>query len=307
MMAYFLQRLLWLVPVLLAIALITFVLMHLAPGSPCLRERLPPPDVLERCEERLGLDLPLWQQLGKYVLNMAHGDLGFSVDRKQPVSDLLADGIGVSAVLGVLALAVSVGLGVSLGVASALRRNTLVDYAGVALATVGASLPSFILGILLLSLFVGRLHWLPSGGWGSAEQAIMPVIALSALPAAYVARVTRSAVLDTLGQDYTRTARAKGLPERAVVLRHVLRNALIPVVTVIGPIAAFLVTGSFLVENLFGIPGAGKLYADSIGNRDYALIMGASLFYALVVALANLAVDLGYGVIDPRLRHGVLG
>jgi oligopeptide transport system permease protein len=291
--------------VLLAVAVLTFVLMSLVPGGPCNGERLPSKQAKTNCEEHYGLHDPLWQRLGTYLGNLAQGDLGESTFyQHRPVTQVISDRLAVSATLGLLALAVSVGLGIAIGVVCGLRQNSAVDYGGVALATLGASLPSFILGILLLYLFVGRLHWLPSGEWGSPKQAIMPVIALSALPAAYIARVTRASVLDALNEDYVRTARAKGVRERAVVLRHVLRNALLPVLTVVGPLAAYLVTGSFLVETLFSIGGIGLAFVEAIGGRDYDLIMGTTLLYATVIAVANLIVDLTYGVLDPRVRDG---
>jgi len=306
--AYLVRRTLWLIPVLLAVAVITFVLMHRVPGGPWDGSRQLTPEAQENLDRAYGLDQPVWEQFGKYLLNLAQGDLGVSFrQRGRPVADVLADGIRVSATLGLLALAVSATAGLTLGVVSALRRNSALDYAAVAFATIGGSVPSFILGMLLLVLFSAELHWLPSGGWGSPQQAVMPVLALSAWPAAYIARVTRASMLDVLGQEYVRTARAKGLRERAVVLRHMLRNALIPVLTVIGPMAAVLVTGSFIVEHLFAIPGIGRTFVNSIGERDYGVIMGATLFYAFVVAVANLAVDVLYAVLDPRIRYEARG
>ena len=308
MTAYLIQRILWIVPVLLAVTVITFVLMHQVPGGPWDRAKRLPPQALENIDREYDLDRPVWEQFGRYVFGLAQGDLGVSFrSRNRPVSDVLVSGIRVSATLGVLALAVSVTVGVGLGVASALRRNSIVDYAAVAFATVGASVPSFILGMLLLVLFSAQLHWLPSGGWGSPQQAVMPILALSALPAAYIARITRASMLDVLQQDYVRTARAKGLREQVVALRHMLRNALIPVLTVIGPVAAMLVTGSFIVEHLFAIPGVGRTFVTSISGRDYGVIMGITLFYALVVAGANLIVDVLYAVVDPRIRYGSHG
>ena len=304
MTAYLLQRTLWIIPVLFAVAVITFVLMHQVPGGPWDQSKRLPPEALENVNSAYGLDQPLWEQFGRYVFGLAQGDLGVSFrNRNRPVADVLSDGMRVSATLGALALVVSVTVGVGLGVVSALRRNSALDYAAVAFATVGASVPSFILGMLLLVVFTGRLHWLPSGGWGSPQQAVMPVLALSALPAAYIARVTRAGMLDVLRRDYVRTARAKGLNERVVVLRHMLRNALIPVLTIIGPLAAMLVTGSFIVEQLFAIPGMGRTFVTSIGARDYGVIMGTTLVYAFVVVVANLVVDALYAVVDPRIRY----
>ena len=308
MAAYLIQRILWIVPVLVAVAVITFILMHQVPGGPWDRSKRLPPQALENVNRSYGLDQPLWEQFGRYALGLAQGDLGVSFrSNNRPVSDVLGDGIRVSATLGLLALALSTTAGVALGVAAALRRNSALDFASVAFATAGASVPSFILGMLLLVLFTGYLHWLPSGGWGSPKQAIMPVLALSAWPTAYIARVTRASVLDVLHQDYVRTARAKGLQEHVVVLRHMLRNALIPVLTVIGPVAAMLVTGSFIIEQLFAIPGIGRAFVTSIGARDYGVIMGITLFYTLVIVIANLLVDLLYAVIDPRIRYQAHG
>jgi len=308
MTAYLLQRTLWIIPVLFAVAVITFVLMHQVPGGPWDQSKRLPPEALENVNRAYGLDQPMWEQFGRYLLGLAQGDLGVSFrSRNRPVADVLGDGIRVSATLGALSLALSVTLGVGLGVVSALRRNSALDYAAVAFATVGASVPSFILGMLLLVVFTGQLHWLPSGGWGSPQQAVMPVLALSALPAAYIARLTRASMLDVLRLDYVRTARAKGLSERAVVLRHMLRNVLIPVLTVIGPLAALLVTGSFIVEQVFAIPGLGRTFVNSIGARDYGVIMGTTLLYAFFVAVANLVVDALYAVADPRIRYQAHG
>ena len=308
MTAYLLQRTLWIIPVLFAVAVITFVLMHQVPGGPWDQSKRLPPEALENVNRAYGLDQPMWEQFGRYILGLAQGDLGVSFrSRNRPVADVLSDGIRVSATLGALSLALSVTVGVGLGVVSALRRNSALDYAAVAFATVGASVPSFILGMLLLVVFTGQLHWLPSGGWGSPQQAVMPVLALSALPAAYIARLTRASMLDVLRLDYVRTARAKGLSERAVVLRHMLRNVLIPVLTVIGPLAALLVTGSFIVEQVFAIPGLGRTFVNSIGARDYGVIMGTTLLYASFVAVANLVVDALYAVADPRIRYQAHG
>lgn len=306
--SYVLQRILWIVPVMLAVAIVTFALMHQVPGGPWDGAKRLSPQALENVNEAYGLDEPVWQQFGDYMLGLAKGDLGVSFYQgNRPVRDILTDGVRVSATLGLLALALSTAFGVTLGVLSALKRNSALDYLAVGFATLGASVPSFILGMLLLVLFTAHLHWLPSGGWGSPEQAIMPVLALSAWPCAYIARVTRASMLDVMEQEYVRTARAKGLGESVVVWRHTLRNALIPVLTVIGPVAAMLVTGSFIVEELFAIPGIGRAFVSSIGDRDYGVIMGTTLFYTLIIAAANLIVDVLYAAVDPRIRYGAHG
>ncbi|HEX7474630.1 MAG TPA: ABC transporter permease, partial [Dehalococcoidales bacterium] len=179
----------------------------------------------------------------------------------------------------------------------------IVDYGSVLFSTIFASVPAFVLGILLIIVFSVSLHWLPTGGWGSAKYVIMPAFALAALPAAYIARITRASILEVARQDYVRTARAKGMIERVVLIRHILRNALIPVLTVSGPELAFLISGSFIIENLFSIPGIGRLFVQGVFSRDYGLIMGSVLFYAFAVALVNLIVDISYAAVDPRIRY----
>jgi oligopeptide transport system permease protein len=304
MSVYVARRLLWLIPVLLGVAVVTFALMHAVPGGPWDREKPLSPEVVANLNQRYGLDQPLWRQFADYLGGLLHGDLGVSyMQQDRPVTGIIADGLQTSATLGMLALVAAVVVGVGLGVAAAVHKDGPLDYLSVLLATLGASAPSFVLGILLVVLFSVQLHWLPTGGWGSPRQAVMPVIALSALPAAFIARVTRASMLEVLRQDYIMAARSKGLREWVLLYRHALRNALIPVLTVLGPVAAALVTGSFIVETLFSIPGAGRLFVDGVFARDYGLIMGATLFYTAVVVVANLAVDVLYAVVDPRIRY----
>jgi oligopeptide transport system permease protein len=304
MTAYLIRRLLWLVPVLLFVAAITFALMHSVPGGPWDRDKPLPPAAVEQLNRKYGLDQPLWEQFGRYLLGLLQGDLGVSYRQSdRPVTEVIGGGIKVSATLGGLAMLVSAAVGVPLGIVAALRRNRALDYLSVSLATLGASTPNFVLGIILIVIFASTFHLLPTIGWGSWKQAIMPVLALSALPTAFLARITRASTLEVLQQDYVRTAWAKGLSVRAVVLRHVARNALIPVLTLAGPLAAALVTGSFIIESQFAIPGVGRAFVTAIFGRDYGVIMGVTLFYALVVATANLAVDLAYAAADPRIRY----
>ena len=304
MLAYVVRRLLWLIPVLVIVAAITFTFMHLVPGGPWDRSKRLPPQAQANVERKYGLDKPVWRQFTDYMTNLAQGDLGVSYQQlNRPVRAIIWDGAKTSGTLGLIALAVATFVGISLGSLAALRQNTILDYFSVTFATFGASVPSFVMGMLLLILFSAYLHWLPTGGWGTWQQAIMPVTALSVLPTAYIARVTRAAMLEVLQQDYIRTARAKGLRERAVVLRHLVRNGLIPVLTVLGPVAAALVTGSFIIEYLFDIPGIGRYFVTSISARDYGMIMGTTLFYTTVVVLANLIVDILYAVVDPRIRY----
>lgn len=298
------RRLLWMLLVLFAVATITFVLMHLVPGGPWDRAKALAPQVIENLNEKYGLDKPLLVQFGTYIWNAVHGDLGVSyIFQDRGVTDIILGGLPVSAVLGLTAFIMAIIMGISLGVAAALKQNSWIDYFSVAYATVFASVPGFVLGIFLMYLFSIQLHWLPTGGWGGITHVIMPAIALAALPGAYIARITRASMLDVIRQDYVRTARAKGLPERLVLVRHIGRNAMIPVVTVAGPELAALITGSFIIETLFSVPGIGRLFVAGVFQRDYGLIMGSILFYAFAVAIVNLAADVIYAAIDPRIRY----
>jgi oligopeptide transport system permease protein len=305
MTGYLLRRILYLGPVLFAVALITFLLMHAVSGGPWDHNKPFDPVTVANLNHKYGLDQPLWRQFVTFIGNALHGDLGVSyTNQSRSVSDLLRSGFLTTATLGLLSFVVAMCLGLTLGIVASLRRNSLLDRASSVIAASAASMPTFVLGVFLIVLFSVRLHWLPTGGWGSPEQAIMPVIALAALPMAYIARITRASMLEVLSEEYILTARSKGLREPVVLLRHAMRNALIPILTVAGPIAVSLVTGSFIVESFFSIPGTGRLFVQGVFARDYGVIMGATLFYALLVAVANLAVDLLYAVVDPRIRYG---
>ncbi len=304
MFGYILRRLMWMIPVLFFIATITFFLMHRVPGGPFTSEKSRPPAVEEALRRKYGLDKPLFVQYRTYLWNVLHGDLGISTRQSdRPVTQIIRDGIRVTAQLGLLAFVVAVGVGLVLGTLAALNRNGPIDYLSVFFATAGASLPNFVLAVFLIIIFAVNLHWFDIIGWGEPRKMVLPVIALSTLPAAYLARITRASMLEVLGQDYVRTARAKGLHERSVVLRHIIKNGMIPVLTLIGPIAANLVTGSFIVETIYSIPGIGRAFVVSVFDRDYGLIMGTTLFYAFVVVIANLLVDIMYAVVDPRIKY----
>jgi oligopeptide transport system permease protein len=324
---YLVRRILWIGPVLLAISLITFVLMHNVPGGPWDTEKRLAPAVVENLNRRYNLDKPAWQQYLLFLAGAVRGDLGVSyMNQDRPVVSIIADGFPVTATLGFLALLIAMTVGLTLGTLAALRQNSAVDYVALAFATAGASIPSIVAAILLIIVFSLVLHWLPTGGWQSPapawdalfagrpdealtrfwaflSRALMPALALAFAPAALLTRVTRASVLEVIHQDYVRTARAKGLAETLITGRHVLKNALIPVLTLAGPIAAELITGSFIVESIFGIPGIGRSFVQAVTARDYALILGAVLLYTLVVALANLVVDVLYVVVDPRIRY----
>ena len=301
---YSIRRFFWIILVLVAVSFITFSLMHLVPGGPWDRQKELAPQVIENLNKKYGLDQPFFVQFGHYLWNLLHGDLGLSYTHQdRGVTDIILQGLPKTATLGITAFLIALLIGLPLGMAAAVKQNSIIDYISVFFSTVFASIPGFVLGIFLVLVFSVSLHLLPTGGWGSVRQVIMPAVALAALPAAYIARVTRASMLEVLRQDYIRTARAKGLPERLVLLRHTLRNALIPVITITGPELAFLITGSFVIENLFSIPGVGRLFVQGVSNRDYGLIMGTTIFYAFAVAIANYVVDILYAVVDPRIRY----
>ena len=301
---YIARRVFWLLVVLVFVAFITFALMHLVPGGPWDREKALAPQVIENLNRRYGLDKPLPIQFLNYMGGLLHGDLGVSYSfQDRNVTDIILNGLPKTATLGLTAFAIAILLGIPFGMAAALRQNTAIDYASVLFSTIFASIPGFVLGIILMIVLSVTLHWLPTGGWGSARQLIMPALALSALPTAFIARITRASTLEVMRQDYVRTARAKGLKERVVLTRHILRNSLIPVVTIAGPELAILISGSFIIENLFAIPGIGRIFVQGVFARDYGLIMGSILFYAFVVALINLVVDILYAAIDPRIGY----
>lgn len=308
MISYFIRRLLWLVPVLFTVALITFVLMHTAPGGPWdtnpLAKRVDPrtEEILNR---RYGLDKPLWQQFTNYVWNAVQGKLGPSYRlRGRDVEDVIMERFPTTAKLGLISLALALIVGLPLGIISALKQNSVVDYLSLFFATIGTAVPNFVLGIFLIIIFATGLRWVPviANDWSTWRPWALPSIVLAAGTAAYLTRLTRASMLEVMNQDYIRTARAKGLAEIFVVLRHMVRNALIPVVTILGPALANLVTGSFIIEYLFSVPGMGRLYVTGVNQRDYSMIMGNTLFYAVIVALANLGVDITYAFLDPRIR-----
>jgi oligopeptide transport system permease protein len=301
---YLLRRVLWLVPVLLFVSLITFTLMKITPGGPWDRDKQLPPQAVAALNARYHLDRPAWQQYLLYLGGVLHGDLGPSyVYQDRSVTQIILQGAPNTASLGLCAALVAIAVGLPLGLLAALRQNSAVDYLALAFGTVFASVPNFVLGFILILVFALTLHLVPTSGWGKPTQYILPVLTLGLGQAALLTRITRASVLDITNQDFMRTARAKGLRERLLVRRHLLKNALLPVVTVMGPVLAFLVTGSVVVENVFGIPGIGRLLVQGITQRDYSLIMGAALLYAIVIALLNLIVDLLYSVLDPRITY----
>lgn len=304
MARFVVQRLLWMIPVLWFVATITFVLMHLVPGGPWDREKKLPEAVQHALNEKYGLDKPLFEQYVTFMTRAAQGDLGPTYTyQDRPVTTIIREGLPATASLGAAALGVALALGISLGVLAALRPNSWLDYLSIFFATVGAAAPNFVIAIVLIMVFSVGLKLLPTGGWGTPDKVILPALALGLFPAAFLARLTRSTMLEVMNQDFIRTARSKGLGQRVVIIKHALKNALIPVLTVAGPLAASMAVGSFIIESMFNIPGIGRLYVTGVFQRDYGLIMGATLFYAFAVAMANLLVDILYAFVDPRIRY----
>ncbi|HZU07751.1 MAG TPA: ABC transporter permease [Chloroflexota bacterium] len=305
MSRYAVRRVLLLIPTWLAVYTLTFGLMQLTPGGPWDREKPVPREVREALDRKYGLDKPVWQQYVDYLVGVVtRFDFGPSyTSRSRTVNDIIGDFFPVSLSLGLMAMAVGTLLGVSLGVLSALRHNSWIDHLAMVFAIGGVSVPAFVVGPLLVIVFALGLGWVPTQGWGRPEQAILPVLTLALLPAALLARYTRAAMLEVTRMDYIRTARAKGLSERAIVVRHALRNALIPVTTVAGVLLATVITGSFYVELIFNIPGLGRYFVTAVTNRDYPVLMGVTLLFASTIAIVNLLVDLLYGYLDPRIRY----
>ncbi len=305
MTQYIIRRLLWLIPVLFFISVVTFALLRAVPGGPFDREKPMPPEVRANLEHYYGLDKPLPQQYLSWVARIVlHFDFGPSYSsRSRTVNDIFAAHLPVSAQLGVLAILLALLIGLPLGILAALKQNTIWDYLGMGIAVFGVSVPNIVLAPLLILIFALTLGWLPVAGWGTPEKMILPVVALGMRESAIIARLTRASMLQVIREDYIRTARAKGLAERVVMVRHALKNAFIPVATVLGPMFAALTTGTFVVERIFAIPGLGKYFVTSITNRDYPVVMGTILLYAVFLVLANLAVDITYAFLDPRIRY----
>lgn len=306
MSRYVARRVLLLIPTLLAVYTLTFALYHVTPGGPWDRERPVPREAIAQLNRKYGLDRPLYQQYVDYLVGvLTRFDFGPSYKNiSRNVAEIIGDFFPTSARIGLLAMLLAVGLGVPLGVLAALRHNEPVDYGASFLAVVGGSVPSFVIGPILIWLFALQLGWLPTGGIDSWRNYLLPAVTLSLGPLALLARYSRAAMLEVTRLDYVRTARAKGLRETLVVRRHALKNALIPIVTIGGVLLAEVVVGSFYVETVFAVPGIGRYFVTSVSNRDYPVLMGVTLLLASVVAVVNLIVDLLYAYLDPRIRYG---
>ncbi len=303
MLGYSLRRLAGFLPVLFLIVSLSFFIMRLAPGGPFDQERVLPEQVRANIAARYHLDEPLWRQYVRYLGQVLRGDLGPSFrypDRS--VGELLRLGAPVSLALGVCALAVALLLGGAAGILAGARRNSALDYLTMSLALGGISIPNFVLGPLLVLIFALGLGWLPVAGWGSWRHLVLPSVTLGTFYAAYVARLTRAGLLEVIGQEFIRTARARGVREATVMLRHALPNAVLPVVTYLGPASAAILTGSVVVETIFAVPGIGRYFVGGALNRDYTLVLGTVLVYSTLLLLLNLVVDLLYAYLDPRVQ-----
>ncbi len=305
MLLFILKRLLWAIPVLWLVATITFIVMHIVPGGPFDAEKQLPPEIRANIEEKYHLDRPFHTQYLLYMESLIRGDLGPSYKYLgRSVNDILADTFPVSIQLGVIAFILSLILGMGTGLLSAVSkgRGDWIDKTSMLMAIGGVSIPHFVLAALLILILSQTFHIFPPALWEGWEYTILPAVSLAAAPAAYMARVMHSSLINVLNEDYIRTCYAKGLPLRTILFKHALKNAAVPLVSFSGPLFAGLITGSFIIEYIFSIPGMGKYFVTAVINRDYPLIMGVTLLYGLLIVLANLAVDLLYFFIDPRIR-----
>jgi len=306
LLRYALLRLLGAIPTLLLVIVLAFLMVHAAPGGPFDDERALPADVAANIEAAYHLDEPLAQQLGRYMSGLVRGDLGPSFRyRDYTVAELIGTGFPLSLRIGLLAMALALLIGISSGTIAALRQGTMLDKVIMSFAMTGISIPVFVVAPVLVLLLAVKLHWLPAGWSGSpgAAKYILPVITLALPQIAYIARLTRASMIDVLGQDFIRTARAQGLATRTIIRVHALKPTMLPVLSYMGPAIAAILTGSVVVEEVFGIPGLGQFFVRGALNRDYTLVLGIVIFYATLIITLNLLVDILYGIIDPRVRQ----
>ena len=304
MIRFLLRRIAISVPVILLVATTTFFMMRLAPGGPFVSEKAIPAAIQANLQAKYGLDQPLIVQYGHYLRNLLRFDFGPSYKYpERTVNQMIKEGFPVSLKLGLAALIFALLLGIPAGVVSAVHHRGIVDHLTMGIVLIGISVPSFVLGPLLILIFSLTLYWFPPALWGSLKQMVLPAISLGMMYAVYVARLTRAEMLEVLRQDYIRTAQAKGMSRFRVLWKHALRGSLLPVVSFLGPAFADLITGSIVVEKIFAIPGLGRYFVDSAFNRDYTMVMGTVLFYAVLLILANLLVDVGYKFMDPRIQY----
>jgi oligopeptide transport system permease protein len=304
-LSYIIRRAVYSLFFLFLLATVTFFLMHAVPGGPFSGGEKPlPREIVERLMRYYHLDRPVWRQFLEYLWNIVRGDLGPSyTQRGRTVNEIIKDHLPVSAQLGAVAFLVAVFLGIPMGIIAAVKFNTFIDYFCMLIAVAGISIPAMALGPLLIYIFGVKLRVLPVAQWGTWKHMVLPAFTLGIGSSAMIARLTRASMLQVIRADFIRTARAKGLPESSIILRHALRNALIPVVTVLGPLFGALVTGTLVVEQIFCIPGLGRFFVYSITDRDYPVIMGVTLLYGAVIIIMNFVVDASYALLDPRITY----
>ena len=304
MIGFILRRLLIIIPMALLVVSVTWGLIRLAPGNFYSDERALPPAIEENIKRKYGLDKPIYQQYLIMMGNVVRGDFGDSLKYQgQSVNEIIFRHLPYSATVGVLAYLLALFIGLAAGIIAALRQNSAFDYGSMATAMLGLSVPNFVLGPILVIVFALWLYWLPPARWGGISHLILPVITLAAIYAAYIARLTRAGMLEVMRSDYIRTARAKGLDEKTVLLKHGLRGGIVPVVSFTGPALAHLLAGTVVVEKVFAIPGLGNIFIQSVFNRDEPLTLGIVAFLSILIMIFNLAVDISYGFLDPRIRY----
>ncbi|MCZ6517179.1 MAG: oligopeptide ABC transporter permease OppB [Gammaproteobacteria bacterium] len=304
MLRFALKRVLGAIPTLLVLIALAFFLIKAAPGGPFDTDRRLPPEIEANLQAAYNLDEPLYRQFGLYLGGLLKGDFGPSFQyRDYTVTELIAAGFPVSLRLGGLAMLLAFVVGVAVGTVAALKQNAFTDHAAMAAAMIGISVPNFVMAPLLVLVFAVTLKWLPAGGLGDWRNFVLPVVALALPQIAYIARLTRGSMIEVLRADFIRTARAQGLPQRAVIIRHALKPALLPVISYLGPATAAIITGSVVIEQIFGVPGLGRFFVQGALNRDYTLVMGVVVFYGVLIVVFNLIVDLVYGWLDPRVQY----
>ena len=303
MLSFACRRLLTAIPTLLVLLALAFALIRVAPGGPFDAEKQIPPEIQERLNAAYNLDEPLWMQFGRYLGNLLQGDFGPSFQYKDfTVTELISAGFPVSLQLGGLAMLLALAVGLSIGTLAALKQNSRIDHVAMGAAMTGISIPNFVLAPLLVLLFAVTLRWLPAGGLGTWQNLVLPVIALALPQVAYIARLTRGSMIEVLRSDFIRTARAQGLSQREIILGHALKPALVPIVSYLGPATAGIITGSVVIEQIFGVPGLGRYFVQGALNRDYTLVMGVVVFYGVLIIVFNFLVDLAYRWLDPRVK-----
>jgi oligopeptide transport system permease protein len=303
MLSFAFRRLLSAIPTLLVLLAVSFALIRVAPGGPFDAEKQIPPEIQERLNAVYHLDEPLYQQFGRYLGGLLQGDFGPSFQYKDyTVTELIAAGFPVSLKLGGLAMLLALVVGISIGTLAALKQNSRADYAVMAVAMTGISIPNFVFAPLLVLVFAVTLRWLPAGGLGDWHNLVLPVIALALPQIAYIARLTRGSMIEVLRSDFIRTARAQGLPTLEIILGHALKPALVPIVSYLGPATAGIITGSVVIEQIFGVPGLGRYFVQGALNRDYTLVMGIVVFFGVLIIAFNFLVDIAYRWLDPRVK-----